>query len=72
MHEKGLLGKNGMSDYAVIHKAHHNEFSDMCMLTALWLARGSGITGTRNPIETAFEIENRTWKFVSSVLGAET
>lgn len=69
MHQKGLLGqKGGVSHFAVVEEAVHNEFSDMCMLTPLWLARGTGATGPRNPLETAREIEEHTWKFVSSVL----
>ena len=69
MHQKGRLGlAGGLSDFAVIKEAYHNEFSDMCMLTPLWLARGTGVTGPRNPLETAKEIEERTWKFVSSIL----
>jgi hypothetical protein len=69
MHQKGRLGPpDGLSDFGVIQDAVHSEFSDMCMLTPLWLARGAGATGPRNPLETAREIEERTWKFLSSVL----
>jgi hypothetical protein len=57
MYDKGLLGrtdnKNSHMEYKIIKEAHHNEFSDMCMLTPLWLARSTGVTGTRNPIDTA-------------------
>lgn len=70
MHKKGSLGPaEGVVEYGVIQEANHNEFSDMCMMTPLWLARGVGVAGNRHPVETAREIEEKTWKFVSSVLG---
>jgi hypothetical protein len=69
MHENGRLGAaEGVSAFGVVQECHHQEFSDMCMITPLWLSRGTGATGTRNPLETAHEIEKRTWDFVSSVL----
>jgi hypothetical protein len=62
MHENGRLGAaEGVSAFGVVLASHHQEFSDMCMITPLWLARGTGATGTRNPLETAHEIEKRTW-----------
>eukprot|EP00797_Seminavis_robusta_P023670 Sro390_g132960.2 (483) ;mRNA; r:58774-60222 len=72
MFAKGRLGTpdQGVVDFGVIDQANHNEFSDMCMITPLWLARGSGVTGARNPLETAHEIEKRTWKFISSVISS--
>ena len=72
MHEKGRLGPaDGVTGFAVVQEAVHNEFSDMCMITPLWLGRGIGATGGRNPLETAREIEEHTWKFVNSVLQKE-
>ena len=69
MYQKGRLGPAaGVTGFAVVQDGFHNEFSDMCMLTPLWLARGTGVTGPRNPLETAREIEEHTWKFVSAVL----
>lgn len=69
MHQKGRLGTpKGVAHYAIIEAARHSEFSDTSMLTPLWLGRGIGLAGKRNPLETAREIEERTWKFVSSVL----
>jgi pimeloyl-ACP methyl ester carboxylesterase len=68
MRQKGRLGpKDGSSDYAIIKDAHHNEFSDTCMLTPLWLAREVGVTGKRNPHSTAKEIEERTRAFLDAV-----
>lgn len=68
MHKNGTLGrKGGPSDFGVIAEAHHNEFSDMCMMTPLWLARDAGLTGKRNPLETAAEISERTKVFLESV-----
>lgn len=73
MHQKGRLGPTeGVVEYGVIQEANHNEFSDMCMMTPLWLARGVGVAGNRHPLETAREIEKRTWNFVSSVLGRDS
>lgn len=73
MHQKGRFGNpGGIFDYGVVQDAFHQEFSDMCMLTPVWLARGTGVTGNRNPLDTAREIEERTWKFVSSVLAASS
>ena len=67
MHERQLLGpKNGTSDVGVIKKAAHQEFSDTCMLIPLWLARPTGVTGQRNPIETAEEIACRTMEFLET------
>jgi len=54
----------GPSNYGVVDKAQHSEFSDSCMKTPLWLARATGFTGPRNPIETAEEIAHRTLKFI--------
>ena len=72
MHQKGRLGpKQGVATFAVIEAAHHQEFSDMCMITPLWLARGTGVTGTRNPLDTARDIEEQTWKFVDAVLSKD-
>lgn len=70
MHQKGRFGpEQGVTAFSVVRDAHHNEFSDMCMLTPLWLARGTGVTNEkRNPLETAKEIEEQTWKFVDAVL----
>ena len=69
MHKKGRLGSpEGVSHFGVIAEANHQEFSDMCMITPIWLSRGTGATGNRNPPDTAKEIEQRTWQFVLSVL----
>lgn len=66
MHKHNKLGpKNGtMSEVGVIKKAKHQEFSDTCMLTPLWLARATGLTGERNPHDTAEEIAVRTIDFL--------
>lgn len=68
MHQRGELGpKNGVSHFAVIQDAHHTEFSDTCLLTPLWLARSVGVTGTRDPRETAEEIKESTVAFIAAV-----
>jgi pimeloyl-ACP methyl ester carboxylesterase len=65
MHRNGRLGKqNGVSSYGVVKDTTHNEFADTCMLTPLWLARPVGLTGPRNPIDTAVEIAERTRSFL--------
>lgn len=61
MHQNKLV--KGL-EFAVIAAMKHNEFSDMCMLTPLWLARGVGVTGERNPIDTAREVHDRTRVFL--------
>jgi pimeloyl-ACP methyl ester carboxylesterase len=65
MHRNGRLGlKNGNSSYSVVKGAHHTEFSDTSVLTPLWLARATGITGKRNPHDTAREISQETRAFI--------
>lgn len=65
MHRHGRLGrKNGVSRHGVVDNATHNEFSDTCMLTPLWLARPVGLAGPRNPIDTAMDIADRTRSFL--------
>lgn len=59
----GSGGHSGPSALHVIEDAHHNEFSDTCMLTPVWLGRGVGLTGKRNPISTAKEIADITRSF---------
>ena len=37
MHQKGRLGpEGGVAHFSFIDQAHHNEFSDTCMLTPVW------------------------------------
>jgi dienelactone hydrolase len=69
MHERGRFGPagSGASQVAVIAGAHHSEFSDTCMLTPTWLARATGITGERNPLETALEIHQHTLSFLKAL-----
>ena len=62
--EPGSDSTNGTSHIGVIDQALHNEFSDTCMITPLWIARASKITGERNPLHTAYEIHQRTLKFL--------
>lgn len=65
LHERGLVGQaGGVSHVGVIVQAHHQEFSDGPMLTPLWLARSTGVTGARSPLDTAKEIHQRTLRFV--------
>lgn len=65
MHQNGRFGKrNGISSHGVVKNSTHNEFSDTSMLTPLWLARPTGLAGSRNPIDTAFDIAERTRSFV--------
>ncbi|KAL7553403.1 hypothetical protein ACHAWF_016705 [Thalassiosira exigua] len=65
LHDRQKLGpKGGTSEVGVISKAKHQEFSDTCMLTPLWLARATGLTGERNPHDTAEEIGLRTVNFL--------
>ena len=60
----GLLGKD--AEFAILDGANHNEFSDMCMLTPLWLARALNVTGSRNPIHTAAEVADRSLAFLEA------
>jgi pimeloyl-ACP methyl ester carboxylesterase len=65
MYEMGRIGKNRhISYHGVVNQSHHNEFSDTCMLTPLWLARAVGLTGKRNPVDTATEIASITRTFL--------
>jgi hypothetical protein len=65
MYQHGKL--SDMSEVGKVKGAHHSEFSDMCMMTPLWLARAVGVTGTRNPHETGSEIRHRTLAFLEKV-----
>jgi dienelactone hydrolase len=68
MHDRNVLGpKGGMSRFSVIDGAFHQEFSDACMLTPLWIARAVGLTGPRNPLDTAREIHLETLKFLKAL-----
>jgi platelet-activating factor acetylhydrolase len=70
MLRRGKLGLwDGESTVDIIHNACHVEFSDSCMKTPIWLARAGGMTGSRNPHETAEEIASRTLDFLSEVRG---
>lgn len=69
MQSKGLLGTQGQTcHHEVIEHSHHNEFSDTCMLTPIWLARSVGLTGPRNPHDTAKEINEKTRSFIETVV----
>jgi hypothetical protein len=65
MFNNGLLGHHG--NLSIIQAMHHNEFSDMCMLTPLWLARALNVTGSRNPIDTMKEVVQKSFSFLSYV-----
>lgn len=66
--KRGKLGKkNGASEVNFVYKSHHSEFSDSCMKLPLWLARPVGVTGLRNPHDTAEEIFDRTLAFLEKV-----
>jgi predicted dienelactone hydrolase len=51
----------------VIESAHHIEFEDTCMMLPLWMSRTLGMTGTRNPCETAAEIAHHTRVFLARI-----
>ncbi|KAG7357102.1 platelet-activating factor acetylhydrolase domain containing protein [Nitzschia inconspicua] len=70
MHDRKVLGPvGGKSHFGVIHGAFHQEFSDACMLTPLWIAREVGLTGLRNPLDTAKEIHVETSSFLRGLQG---
>lgn len=60
----GYLGQG--AEFAILDGANHNEFSDMCFLTPLWLARALKVTGNRNPIHTADEVADRSLAFLEA------
>jgi len=69
MYQQNRLGKNPtVSRHHVVFDSRHNEFSDTSMMTPLWLARAVGMTGPRNPIETAQEIAMHTRSFLQQVI----
>ena len=70
MFRRGQIGprNNNKSEFAFIQHAHHSEFSDACMKIPLWLGRATGVTGKRNPHETAEEIADRTSEFMKEAL----
>ena len=70
MHQRGEFGprsstscKRSSSSVEVVSKSHHQEFSDTCALTPLWIGRKTGATGERNPLDTLDEIMGRTLAF---------
>jgi hypothetical protein len=68
MYQRGRLGpEGGISRLKVIDGAHHMEFSDSQMLTPVWLARGGGSTGLRNPLDTAWDIHVETSTFLQDL-----
>ena len=68
MHQRKKFGsEEGISSIKVIEGAHHNEFSDTCMLTPTWLARETNLTGSRNPLHTASDIHKLTMEFLEGV-----
>eukprot|EP00529_Nitzschia_sp_RCC80_P024732 CAMPEP_0113523814 /NCGR_PEP_ID=MMETSP0014_2-20120614/45895_1 /TAXON_ID=2857 /ORGANISM="Nitzschia sp." /LENGTH=438 /DNA_ID=CAMNT_0000421907 /DNA_START=240 /DNA_END=1556 /DNA_ORIENTATION=+ /assembly_acc=CAM_ASM_000159 len=68
MYDRNVFGPaSGKSIFKVIDDAHHSEFSDASQLTPLWIARAVGLTGPRNPIDTAEEIHLETLDFLKSV-----
>jgi hypothetical protein len=71
--KRGQIGrKNGPTDVSYVYNANHSEFSDSCMKLPLWLSRAVGVTGKRNPHETASEIFDRTSTFISEVRKKKT
>jgi hypothetical protein len=68
MYDRNVFGRaSGKSRFKVIDDAYHQEFADVSMLTPLWIARASGLTGPRNPIDTAREIHTETLDFLNSL-----
>ena len=64
MFQNGLLGRDG--HHAILDEIHHNEFSDMCFLTPIWLTRALKMTGRRNPIDNVAEVVHRSLAFLES------
>lgn len=58
------LADGVVSSFQIVPGAHHNEFSDTCMLTPIWLARATGIAGPRNPSDVAWDIADATRDFL--------
>jgi len=58
------LAAGVVSSFQIVPGAHHNEFSDTCMLTPVWLARSTGITGPRKPSDVAWDIADTTSDFL--------
>lgn len=68
MYARNRLGTDsGVSVCKTIPDISHNEFSDTCMMTPVWLARATGVTGKRDPVETAKEIQETTKAFLESI-----
>lgn len=65
--KRNLLGNNAKFRVQVIDGAKHNEFSDTSMLTPTWLARATGLTGERSPLDTAWDIRKATWEFLKEL-----
>jgi pimeloyl-ACP methyl ester carboxylesterase len=68
MYDRKVFGPaGGVSKLGVIEDAYHQEFSDACMITPLWIAREVGLTGPRNPLDTAREIHIETVNFLKDL-----
>jgi len=69
MYQRQVLGSrnNNNSRVEVIRDTKHMEFSDVCMMTPLWMSRRLGMQGPRNPIDTAYEIHSKTLQFLNNI-----
>jgi dienelactone hydrolase len=68
MHVLRRVGvSSGVSLVGFVDRSHHTDFSDTNMLNPLWLSRAVGLTGKRNPCDTAKEIRERTQAFLDTV-----
>jgi pimeloyl-ACP methyl ester carboxylesterase len=66
MYTHGKMCRDCTAEFALIRDSAHNEFSDSCMMTPVWLGRVVGVTGKRNPQQTAEEISKRTLGFLDT------
>lgn len=64
----GNAQNNSLSNVQIIPYCCHNEFSDTCMLTPLWLAQAIQLTGSNHPISTSIDISYRTIQFIQNVI----
>ena len=67
MYTNGKMCRDCTAEFALIRDSAHNEFSDSCMMTPVWLARALNVTGKRNPQQTAEEISKRTLGFLDTI-----
>ena len=60
--------KSNLSNCSFVYGSSHSDFSDVFMISPVWLAKAVGVAGGRSPHETAEEIADHTFHFLNEVM----